>query len=192
MLFACIAVDGTAKLSFPDIAKHNKKRFTNFLRENYDVIVPMAFNGIDLVNSTFCYVDPHSTKEQFVDLAEFIYLVHRNTHAHGEELLPGYMLQADAKSGPRRTTLSFFGGATAISDRTIFALLACVVLAKVNANLRIGNADFDPFLTWEEQKFPIDHWWGRKADFVQIVKPIFHPGIALNFSALASRPAPHT
>jgi hypothetical protein len=50
MLHACNAIDGTARKVFPKLGGNNE-RFTRLVRENYDVLGPMAFPGIDLVNT---------------------------------------------------------------------------------------------------------------------------------------------
>jgi len=162
--------------------KRNKYRFTHFLRENFDVLCPMSFNGINLYESRFPLFDESSGTFRSVDAAELIYLVHRNTHAHGDELLPGYGLLSDASQNAGTTNLVFDGDAIALSDRVIFGLLACAVLAPVNHDKAIADESFEPYITWSNFRFPIDEWWGRKSDFLQIVKPAMVPGVTMDFS----------
>jgi hypothetical protein len=83
MLHACNAIDGTAKKAYPTIQGSNL-RFTQLLRDNYDVLGPMGVPGINLVETGFpVKVAKPKARDGQPDLADVIYGIHRCTHGQG-------------------------------------------------------------------------------------------------------------
>jgi hypothetical protein len=166
MMHACNAVDGTAKKLYPHAGVG--ARFTRLLRENYDEILgPMGAPGIDLHGTRFAVkVKAPGGK---IDIAEVIYGIHRCTHGHGDELPDGFDLLPDASDQPRRTGMlvSVDGGAVRLSDRIIFGLLAVAILCPANADQRVPDG-YRLFYS-NTEVLPINDWWGRAADFPQIL-----------------------
>ncbi len=179
MLHACNAIDGTARKVHPTLG--NKARFTQLLRENYEIIGPMAAPGIDLEKTRF----PVSVKKPTApdgkpDLADVIYGVHRCTHGHGDELPDGFDLIADAAGPPGRTKFLIEKGRVRLSDRVIFGLLAVSVLSPANVGQRVPD---EYHLTFGiSTVLPINDWWGRAADFPAVVAKEPMPSVTLDFA----------
>jgi hypothetical protein len=178
MLHACNAVDGTARKHFPGLC--NKKRFTQFLRDNHSILGPMGAPGIDLAATRFpIRVDRPTASGGLPDLADVIYAIHRCTHAHGDELPDGFELIADAAGEPRVTRMEIEHGKLRLSDRIIFGLIATVVFSPINAQL---TASPSYFLTFgAREKMVINDWWGRAADFAAVVSTDPMPQVKLDF-----------
>ena len=130
MLHACNAIDGTAKKLYPKLS--TRDRFTHLLRANYGILGPMGAPGVNCHESKFPVKLPNHEAENFLDLADIVYLVHRCTHSHGDELPDGFELLSDVAGPPRVTRLRFNHGRLQLSDRIIFGLLAVAVTSPVN------------------------------------------------------------
>lgn len=162
MLHACNAVDGTAKKTYPQ--SKVGERFRTLLRESYFILGPMAAPGIDLA-STFFPVETDAGKKP-LDLADVIYSVHRCSHGHGDELPYGFELIPEAGKKHRVTTIVVKNGTVRLSDRVIFGLLAVAVLAPYNVG---QSVPIGYHLTYGDIRLEIGEWWGRSADFRDIV-----------------------
>jgi hypothetical protein len=166
MLHACNAIDGTAKKAYPHIQGSNL-RFTQLLRDNYDVLGPMGAPGINLVDTRFPVkvAKPKAPGGQ-PDLADVIYGIHRCTHGHGNELPGGFELIPNAAGSVNYTSMEFTKGTARFSDRLIFGLLAVAVLSPVNKGQAVPDGYY---LTFGAETLVINDWWGRVADFPAIV-----------------------
>lgn len=178
IMHACNAVDGTAKKSLPTIAQ-NKERFTTFLRTNYAILGPMGAPGIDVVATRWPVTIPKPTAPGGKpDLADVIYVIHRCTHGHGDELPEGFELLLDADASHLITRIEATKGRVRLSDRVIFALVAVAVMAPVN----VGQVVPDGYhLTFGGREFPINDWWGKASEFVQIVGEARLPSVKMDF-----------
>lgn len=179
MLHACNAVDGTARKCFPSLG--NRARFTRFLRENYDVLGPMALPHFNLASQFFPVSSVKPTPPApYPDIADIVYGVHRCCHSHGDELPNGFELMLDAFGPQQETRIQVERGKVRLSDRTIFGLLACVVLAPVNNQL---NSAGDVYLTYNgTMQFPVNDWWGRKVDFLREIAEVPLQSVNIEFS----------
>ncbi len=166
MLHACNAIDGTAKKAYPNIQGSNL-RFTQLLRDNYNVLGPMGAPGINLVETRFPVkvAKPKAPGGQ-PDMADVIYGIHRCTHGHGDELPNGFELIPNAGGPPKYTKMEFTRGTARFSDRLIFGLLAVAVLSPVNQDQAVPDGYY---LTFGAEKLVINEWWGRVADFSAVV-----------------------
>lgn len=169
MLHACMAVDGTSKKSHPEMYKH-RTRFITTLRENYSILRPMSFPGLDIEQIRWpVKISAEQKPEEWPDTAEVIYGVHRCAHGHGDELPAGFELIPDVLHGDMKSTsLIATPGRVQISDRVIFGLLAIAVLASVNHNL---NTKDGYWLSLNHQQFIINEWWGKRDEFLVIAAP---------------------
>lgn len=132
VLHACNAVDGTARKRFP--TKGVRDRFTTLMRDGYWILEPMCAPGINLDLSRWQVWAGNPPRLQVVDFADLVYLVHRCTHGHGDELPGGFELVPDVR-GPNRVThmfADFDDDTVRLSDRLIPALLCLSVLAPEN------------------------------------------------------------
>jgi hypothetical protein len=168
MLHACNAVNGTATKAYKSI-EGDRAKFTTLLRDNYSILGPMGIPGVDLDKTRFG-VDLKKSNPQIkeFDLADLIYKIHRCSHGHGDELLKGFELMPDA-AGPHGTThfsLDLVDGTVRLSDRIIFGMLGVVVFSPVNAHQK---SDHGYFLSYDGVELPINEWWGRARDFLEIV-----------------------
>lgn len=183
MAHACAGVEGTAGKVWPRTMPGrpgSKRRFTMLLRDNYDVMRRML-GGLELVNTRYP-VDVHgepTAGDGRVDFADLVYVVHRCTHAHGDELPPGSDMLSDANVTIGRTRMTVVDGAVQLSDRTIFALLAVAVLAPVNRDQEVPDGYH---LTLADEPFPINEWWGSKERFLEAAaKHPLGPEVTLDF-----------
>jgi hypothetical protein len=177
MLHACNAIDGTAGKVYPNLG--NKERFTHLLRENYDVFGPMAAPGIDLKSTAWpVKVNRPTAPGGKPDIADVIYSIHRCTHGHGDELPEGFELLSDAAGPTGITRLQVEKGKVRMSDRVIFGLLAVAVLSPENGDQKVPDSYY---LTFGDEKLPINEWWGRKDKFPAIVAKVRLPQVKLDF-----------
>src|SRR6266404_7456140 len=86
MLFACLAIDGTAKKMYPEIRKVGE-RFRRFIVENLDII-ELMHGGLNLVETVFPFRDRKGSIG--VKFEDIVYEKFRCSLAHGDELPDGY------------------------------------------------------------------------------------------------------
>jgi len=179
MLHACNAIDGTAKKAYPNADVGNKKRFTDFLRGNYAILGPMGLPQIDIVRQRFHVPigGKATTADGIPDLADVIYGVHRCTHGHGDELPEGFELMPDAAGPAGYTRVRFDPGAVRLSDRIIFALIAVAVLSPHNRDQHVP-AGYHLTFGSAAIRLEINEWWGRSADFGEVLA--LDPSISVN------------
>lgn len=179
MLHACNAVNGTATKAYKNI-EGDRAKFTTLLRDNYSILGPMGIPGVDLDKTRFGVdlKNPNPKINEF-DLADLIYKIHRCSHGHGDELLKGFELMPDA-AGPHGTThfsLNLVDGTVRLSDRIIFGMLGVVVFSPVNAHQK---SDYGYFLSYDGVELPINDWWGRASDFLEIANSGRSPVIKIH------------
>ena len=157
LLHACIAIDATSKRCYPGDRKVGR-RFMNCIRKYYWIIEPMLGAGVNLVDSRFANIN--LGKPSPPDLAEFVYEVFRCAHAHGDEVPNVYSIMPT--TGSELSHWYFGHGELHMPDRIVWALLALVVFADVNAH---ENSDGDYYLSLGNDRFVLREWWGRESDF---------------------------
>jgi hypothetical protein len=179
MLHACNAVDGTAAKAYPN-SQGGNARFTQCLRDNYDVLGPMGMPGIDLENTRWpIKVERPKATGSGPDLADVIYGIHRCTHGHGAEMPDGFELIASAAGPAEYTRVTVQRGKIQLSDRIIFALVAIAVFSPVN----VGQVVPDGYhLTYATTTMQINDWWGRIADARALIATIKMPKVKLDFA----------
>ena len=179
MLHACNAVDGTAAKVYPNILGSNA-RFTQCLRDNYDILGPMGMPGIDIVNTRWpIKVEKPKAVGGSPDLADVIYGIHRCTHGHGAEMPDGFELIANAAGPPGYTAIGVQRGRIQLSDRIIFALLGVAVFSPVNVGQRVPDGYI---LTFAANVMPINEWWGRGAEARALISTVEMPCVKMDFS----------
>lgn len=169
MLHACMAVDGTAKKTYPEMRRH-RVRFLTTLRDNYCILRPMSFPGLDIANIKWpIQISPEQKSNEWPDIAEVIYGVHRCAHGHGDDLPSGFELIPDVLNGDtNRTSLIAAPNRVQISDRVIFGLLAIAVFSPKNQELTTKEGHW---LSLNHKQFIINDWWGKRADFLELSAP---------------------
>jgi hypothetical protein len=178
MLHACNAIDGTAAKALPAEGGSNK-RFTNFLRSNYLILGAMGMPGINLKETRFpVAVAKPKAPDGRPDLADVLYGIHRCTHGHGSEMPKGFELRPDFGSGCNDTSLHIEKGRIQFSDRILFGLLAVAVMAPENTGqLTPGGYH----LTLVGEKYEINDWWGKRAEFETACAPLNRVQVKLDF-----------
>jgi hypothetical protein len=178
MLHACNAVNGTASKAYEKI-EGDRAKFTALLRDNYSILGPMGMPGIDLDKNRFG-VDLKKTNPQIkeFDLADLIYKIHRCSHGHGDEVLKGFELIPDAAAphGSTHFSSDLVNGTVRLSDRIIFGMLGVVVFSPVNA---LQKSDYGYFLSYRGVELPINEWWGRAREFLEIVNLDYNPVVKI-------------
>ena len=180
MLHACNAIDGTAKKIYHKLGSN--ARFTQLLRDYYVILGPIAFPGINLVETRFpVKVDRPKAPGGKPDLADVIYGIHRCSHGHGDELPSGFALISDARGEAGYTRVKVERGAIQLSDRVIFGLIAVAVMCPINKDQSVPDGYYLTFGRSTE-KLMINKWWGRAADFPAIVAKEPMPSVTLDFT----------
>lgn len=173
MLHACNAIDGTAKKRYPK--RGVKDRFTQLIRDHYNIFGPMALPAMDLHAQRW----PVSVKNPTatgggIDTADLIYGIHRCTHGHGDELPQGFELLPNAlgELGVTHTIVRVRrlpdDGRVQLSDRVIWGLLAVAVMAPENILQRVPEG-FEFIYGRGPVHLNVNDWWGRADDFPAIV-----------------------
>ena len=161
MLFACLAVDGSAKKMYPSIAKVGE-RYKKFINEHLD-IVELMFGGLDLQETLFPFKDAKGNVG--ITFADIVYEKFRCSLVHGNELPDGYDVSVQIAPGQQQFLVDIKNGSMTLPESAVYALGLICVLAPVNADQKIGNHLYhyrDPI-----NSFVVDRWWEarlRKAD----------------------------
>jgi hypothetical protein len=170
MLFACLAVDGTAKKMYPQIEKVGE-RFRKFIVEHLDII-ELMHGGLNLQETVFPFKD--SKGNIGVKFEDIIYEKFRCNLAHGNELPDGYGVTVKVQDGIQQFMIDIKNQSMTLPESAIYALGLPCVLAPVNADQRIGSNSYhyrDPI-----NHYVVDRWWGsvecarRIMDFENQVK----------------------
>lgn len=179
MLHACNAVDGTARKVYPKLGSN--ARFTQLLRDNYAILGPMGFPGINLADTRFpVKVARAKAPGGKPDLADVIYGIHRCSHGHGDDLPSGFALIPDARGVNGCTTVAVTRGTLQLSDRIIFGLVAVAVMSPANRGQSVPDGYYLTFGRSAE-RLVINEWWGRAADFPAIAAKEPMPSITMDF-----------
>lgn len=155
MLFACLAIDGTAKKLYPEIDKVGA-RFRKFIVEHLDII-ELMFGGLDLRETVFPFKDNKGNVG--VKFEDIVYEKFRCNLAHGNELPDGYDITVKVSDGIQQFMIDISGQSMTFPESAIFALGLPCVLSPVNANQKIGSNLYhyrDPI-----NHYAVDRWWGK-------------------------------
>ncbi|MBX3616734.1 hypothetical protein [Nitrosomonas sp.] len=155
MLFACLAVDGTAKKMYPQIDKGGE-RFRKFIVEHLDII-ELMHGGLDLQETVFPFKD--SKGNVGIKFQDIVYEKFRCNLAHGNELPDGYGVTIKVQDGIQQFMIDIKNQSMTLPESAIYALGLPCVLAPANADQRIGSNSYhyrDPI-----NHYVVDHWWGN-------------------------------
>lgn len=154
MLFACLAVDGTAKKAYPTDKVGD--RFRKFIVENIDIIETM-FGGINLAETVFPFKD--NKGEVGIKFEDIVYEKFRCNLAHGNELPDGYGITVKVAEGQHQFLVNIKDQSMTLPESAIFALGFACVLAPVNKDQKIGSNLY--FYHDLINQFIVDRWWGQ-------------------------------
>ncbi|GGI53298.1 hypothetical protein [Oxalicibacterium solurbis] len=155
MLFACLAVDGTAKKMYPEIEKVGE-RFRKFIVEHLDII-ELMHGGLNLQETVFPF--KNNKGKIGIKFEDIVYEKFRCNLAHGDELPDGYGVTVKVADGIQQFMIDIEHQSMTLPESAIYALGLPCVLAPVNVDQRIGNNQYhyrDPI-----NHYPIDRWWGK-------------------------------
>ncbi|MHB9117830.1 MAG: hypothetical protein ACYC2R_06120 [Burkholderiales bacterium] len=155
MLFACLAVDGTAKKMYPHIELVGK-RFRQFILDHLDII-ELMHGGLNLQETVFPFKDNKGTVG--VKFEDIIYEKIRCNLAHGNELPDGYGVTIKVADGIQQFMIDIKNQSMTFPESAIYALGLPCVLAPVNADQKIGSNLYhyrDPI-----NHYVVDRWWGK-------------------------------
>jgi hypothetical protein len=108
MLFACLAVDGTAKKMYPEIQKVGQ-RFRNFVVDHLDII-ELMFGGLNLQETVFPFKGNKGNIG--IKFEDIVYEKFRCSLAHGDELPDGYDIDVKVASGVQQFMIDIQGQLT--------------------------------------------------------------------------------
>ena len=155
MLFACLAVDGTAKKMYPQIEKVGE-RFRKFLVEHLDII-ELMYGGLNLQETIFPFKDNKGNVG--VKFEDIVYEKFRCNLAHGNELPDGYGVTVKVANGIQQFMIDIENQSMTLPESAIYAIGLPCVLAPVNADQKIGSNLYhyrDPI-----NQYVVDRWWGK-------------------------------
>jgi hypothetical protein len=155
ILFACLAVDGTSKKMYPDIARVGE-RFRKFIDENLDII-ELMFGGLNLKETVFPFEDAKG--KIGISFADIVYEKFRCSLAHGDELPDGFGISVQIADGHQQFLVDLQKRSMTLPQSAIYALGLVCVLAPANADQKIGSNLYhyrDPINT-----YVVDRWWGK-------------------------------
>jgi len=155
MLFACLAVDGTAKKMYPQIERVGE-RFRKFIVEHLDII-ELMHGGLNLQETVFPFKDNKGNIG--VKFEDIIYEKFRCNLAHGNELPDGYGVTVRVADGIQQFMIDIEHQSMTLPESAIYALGLSCVLAPANADQKIGSNLYhyrDPI-----NQYVVDRWWGN-------------------------------
>jgi len=155
LLFVCLAIDGTAKKTYPTINKVGE-RFRKLINDNLDII-ELMFGGLNLQETVFPFKDAKGNIG--IGFADVIYEKFRCNLAHGEELPEGFGVSVQIAEGHQQFLINIENQSMTLPQSAIYALGLVCVLAQANADQRIGSNMYyyrDPI-----NAYVVDRWWGK-------------------------------
>ncbi len=155
MLFACLAVDGTAKRMFPHI-EWVGQRFRQFVVEHLDII-ELMHGGVNLKETVFPFKDNKGNVG--IKFEDIVYEKFRCNLAHGNELPDGYGVTVKVASGVQRFKIEINGQSMTLPESAIYALGLPCVLAPVNVDQKIGSNLYH--YRDSINHYVVDRWWGK-------------------------------
>ncbi len=176
MLFACIAVDGTARRTYPGITKVGE-RFRKFVNENLDII-ELMFGGFDLKETVFPFKDAKGNLG--INFADIVYEKFRCSLAHGDELPDGYGVSVQIAEFHQQFVIDIEKQSMTMPQSVTYALGLACVLAPANADQKIGSNLYqycDAINT-----YVVDRWWGKAACARQIMDFDAQVRVKMDFS----------
>jgi len=155
MLFACLAIDGTAKRMYPDVERVGE-RYRKFITDHIDII-ELMFGGINLKETVFPFKNNKS--KVGIKFEDIVYEKFRCSLAHGDELPDGFEITIKLAEGIQQFKIDIEHQTMTLPESVIYALGLACVLAPVNAEQKIGNNLYhyrDPI-----NMYVVDRWWGK-------------------------------
>ncbi|MBU2785196.1 MAG: hypothetical protein ACYC45_07730 [Acidithiobacillus ferriphilus] len=155
MLFACLAVDGTARKMYPQIEKVGE-RFRRFIVEHFDII-ELMHGGLNLQETVFPF--KNNKGNVGIKFEDIVYEKFRCNLAHGNELPDGYGVMVKVQDGIQQFMIDIKNQSMTLPESAIYALGLPCVLAPVNADQKIGSNLYhyrDPI-----NHYVVDRWWGN-------------------------------
>lgn len=155
MLFACLAVDGTARKMYPQVEKVGE-RFRKFIVDHLDII-ELMFGGLNLQETVFPFKDNKGNVG--VKFEDIVYEKFRCNLAHGNELPEGYGITVKVADGIQQFMVDIKNQSMTFPESAIYALGLPCVLALSNADQKIGSNLYhyrDPI-----NHYVVDRWWGK-------------------------------
>jgi hypothetical protein len=154
LLFACLAIDGTSKKTYP--TQKVGERFRRFINDNLDII-ELMFGGLNLRETRFPFKDVKGNIG--LDFADVIYEKFRCHLAHGEELPDGFGVSVQIADGHQKFSVDVKRQSMTLPQSAIYALGIACVLAPANADQKIGNNLYH--YRDRINVYVVDRWWGK-------------------------------
>jgi hypothetical protein len=155
MLHACLAVDGTAKKTYPSISKVGV-RYRKFVNAHLDII-ELMFGGVNLEETVFPFKDAKGNIG--ITFADIVYEKFRCSLAHGDELPDGFGVSVQIADGCQQFSIDLNAQSMTLPQSAIYGLGLICVLAPANADQKIGSNLYyyrDPI-----NAYVVDRWWGK-------------------------------
>jgi len=186
MNLICPAIEASARKK---LGKTNAtgKEFKDFLRSNYFIIEAFIGAGINFDKTRFPNVKIETDDGRSIiapDLADIVWVAFRCSLQHGHEISEKFAFTASSDQGYSEWEISMDGKFVHMPDKIVWALIACVVFCKANAEI---VTDTDLYLTWgapavgRVHRFGLDKSWGAEATLRTFLAKQNLPRVTLDF-----------
>jgi hypothetical protein len=184
LLFACIAVDGTARKLF-GTSDRNSDRYKKFINK-YIFIIQCFTGGVDLVNTPWnVALAINEQTAKVTCFADIVYNVIRCNQTHGDEIPNNIDFSIDNSDGKVIWRFDLEQGNIIMPQQILWGLLSSVVFCKANTDLRTNT---DHYLTWQHSapsskvhKFMIKDSWGQENEIISFLQKFDHAHVKMNF-----------
>lgn len=180
LLFACLAVDGTAKKMYPNITRVGD-RFTKFITDNIDII-ELMHGGLNLKETVFPFPDKKGNKG--LKFENIIYEKIRCNLAHGSELPNGYKVECKVTDNTYGFAINIKEQSMTLPESVIYALGLPCVLSPANSDQIIGSNVY--FYNDPNNHYIIDDWWGQVNSARKVMQFDSQPRVKINFEIINS------
>lgn len=156
MLHACLAVDGTAKKSYPSLSTVGG-RYRKFINDNLDII-ELMFGGLNLEETIFPFKDAKG--KIGMTFSDIVYEKFRCSLAHGDELPDGFGVSVQIAELHQQFSIDIANRSMTLPQSAIYGLGLICVLAPVNSDQKIGSNLYH--YRDSVNTYVVDRWWGKR------------------------------
>lgn len=178
MLHACLAVDGTAKKSYPSLSTVGG-RYRKFINDNLDII-ELMFGGLNLEETIFPFKDAKG--KIGMTFSDIVYEKFRCSLAHGDELPDGFGVSVQIAELHQQFSIDIANRSMTLPQSAIYGLGLICFLAPVNSDQKIGSNLYH--YRDSVNTYVVDRWWGKRECAREIMDFEAAIRVKIDFSSL--------
>ncbi|MBO6813569.1 MAG: hypothetical protein JJ891_01830 [Rhizobiaceae bacterium] len=177
MTLICPAIEATARKKLSKQAMTNRE-FKSFVRDNYFIIEAFIGAGLNLQETKFPNVVLDTDRGRVLeapDFADIVYHAFRCALEHGHEIADKFAFTTSHSQGVSKWVIGMRDGRIHVPDKTLWALIACVIFSEANADLSTNTSYY---LNWggapagrePPYRFDVDVFWGGEHQVKRFLK----------------------